>query len=87
MRLLRESDSLEKNNLTARVKQILHRVNSLICTPKNSNLLRFDSRLDLENKFFPNKRSETESPTYTAFIFIRFIHSLSNHFVGEISET
>ena len=57
MRLLRESDSLEKNNLTARVKQILHRVNSLICTPKNSNLLRFDNRLGLENKFFPNKRS------------------------------
>ena len=25
-------------------------------------------RLGLENKFFPNKRSQTQSPTYTAFI-------------------
>ena len=53
---------LEKNNLQTvhlRVNLILHRVNSLICTPKNSNHLRSHltaimaldrRRLGLENK-------------------------------------
>ena len=62
MWLLREklSDFREKQFDSPRVKQILHRVIVLYVHPKIA--IMFDhSRLGLENKFFPNKI--TQSPT------------------------
>ena len=69
MRLLRENDSLEKNNLTVQVWNKFY-IELIVLYVHRKIAIFFDhSRLGLENKFFPNKRSPTQSPTYTAFIW------------------
>ena len=60
------------------MKQILHRVNSLICTPKNTNHVR-------PHQITPGKQilPKQINPVAPHINFIRLIHSLSNHSVGE----
>ena len=63
---LKRKDNLQTvQELTS--SEILHRVNSLICTPDTEIEITFGhSRLGVENKFFPSKISFL--PTYTTFI-------------------
>ena len=57
MRILRESDSLEKNNLTVQVWNKFY-IELIVLYVHRKIAIFFDhSRLGPENKFFPNKRS------------------------------
>ena len=57
MGLLRESDSLEKNNLTVREWNKFY-IELIVLYVHRKLAIFFDhSRLGLENKSFPNKRS------------------------------
>ena len=68
MRLLRESDSLEKKNLTVQEWNKFY-IELVVLYVHRKIAIFFDhSRLGQKNKFFPNKRSLTQSATYTAFI-------------------
>ena len=61
------------------MKQILHLVNSLICTPKNSIHVR-------SQKIRPGKQilpKQSLNPVAHHLNFVRLIHSLSNHSFGE----
>ena len=60
------------------MKQILHRVNRLICTPKNSNHVR-SQWIRPEKQILPKQNN----PVAHHPNFIRLIHSLSNHSVGK----
>ena len=68
MRLLRESDSLEKKNLTVQEWNKFY-IELVVLYVHRKIAIFFDHcRLGQENKFFPNKRNLTQSATYTAFI-------------------
>ena len=57
MRILKESDSLEKNNLTVQEWNKFY-IELIVLYVHRKIAIFFDhSRLGLENKFFPNKRS------------------------------
>ena len=57
MRLLSESDSLEKNNLTVQEWSKFY-IELVVLYAHRKIAIFFDhSRLGQENKFFPNKRS------------------------------
>ena len=60
------------------MKQILHRINSLICTPKNSNHLRSQETGATKHILQDNPVAHLHH-----LYFIRLIYSLSNLFVGE----
>ena len=68
--------------LSPRVKQILHQVNSLICTPKNSNLLR-SQQIRPRKQILPKQKKLNPVTHLHCLYFIRLIHSLSSHSVGE----
>ena len=68
MRLLRESDSLQKNYLTVPAWNKFYTPLAVLYVHRKIAIFFDHSRLSLENKFFPNKRSSTQSPTYTAFV-------------------
>ena len=68
MRLLRESDSLEKNNLTVHEWNKFY-IELIVLYVQWKIAIFFDhSRLGQENKFFPKKRSPNPDTTYSAFI-------------------
>ena len=69
MRPLRESDSLEKNNLLVQEWNKFY-IELIVLYVHRKIAIFFDHRrLGQENKFSPNKRSLTQSPTYTALIW------------------
>ena len=57
MRILRESDSLEKNNLTVQVWNKFYIELIVLDVHRKIPIFFQHSRLGLENKFFPKKRS------------------------------
>ena len=57
MRILKESDSLEKNNLTFQEWNKFYIELIVLYVHRNIAIFFDHSRLGLENKFFPNKRS------------------------------
>ena len=59
MGILRERLGDFRESSSSRVKQILHQVNSLYANLKRA-IIFDDSRLGLENKFFPNKITQYE---------------------------
>ena len=61
------------------MRQILLRVNSVICTPKNSNRVR--SQYIRPGKQILPKQNNPVAHLHHLY-FIRLIHSLSNHSVG-----
>ena len=62
MRLLRESDSLQKNNLTVPAWNEFYTPLAVLYVHRKIAVFFDHSRLSLENKFFPNKRSLTIHP-------------------------
>ena len=81
MRLLRESDSFEKNNLTVQewnkfyIELIVLSV--LICTPENSHLLR-SQKIRPGKQILPKQKKFNPVTHLHRLSFIRLIHSLSN---------
>ena len=57
MRLLRESDSLEKNNLTVQVWKKFYTELIVLYVHRKIAIFFDHGRLGLENKFFPKERS------------------------------
>ena len=89
MRLLRESDSLEKNNLTVQEWNKFY-IELIVLYVHRKIAIFFDhSRLGLENKQTKEVKPKQKKLNLTrlhCLYLIRLIHSLSSHSAGETIE-